>query len=286
MTAKEFLLEKIQEEILLYFPSLSKVDNNFIETLVERWSNDSLSSEQTRFADLSKYAGLSQDKQVLDMSSGCGSFVIQGLLKGYDINGIEPEAWKQELIDLKFKENNYPSEWRERIANGIGEQLPFENEAFDVFNSWQTFEHVQDVSLCLSELYRVLKKQGAGIITCPNYMTFYEGHYKMFWFPMMGNSAFAKFYLKICGRPADGLRTFVPINARQLSRKAKEAGFTVVNIVRQEIYDAVERRFPSLVKGMGFIVLPTVYSLWRMKRHLTSLGKNPEIPVQLLLKKP
>ena len=125
MNSKAFLTEKIEEEILLYYKNLDKVDRTIIDTVVERWSDDNLNSEKGRFSELNRFLGDGTHKSILDMSSGCGSFVLQGLRAGWDVYGIEPEQWKQDLIDLKFKENDYPKEWRERIKQGIGEDLPY-----------------------------------------------------------------------------------------------------------------------------------------------------------------
>ena len=45
-------------------------------------------------------------------------------------------------------------------------KLPFENEMFDFVLSTQVFEHVEDLTL-LSEVYRVLKKNGVFLISVP-----------------------------------------------------------------------------------------------------------------------
>lgn len=284
MNSKLFLQKKIESETLLYYKKLEDVDPAILETIVERWSNDQLQSEKGRFSELKRYLGDGSDKTILDMSSGCGSFVIQGLLAELDVYGIEPEQWKQDLIDLKFEENEYPSEWRPRIKQGIGEDLPYEDEQFDAFNSWQTFEHVQDVDACLKELQRVLKPGGKGIIHCPSYMTFYEGHYRMFWLPMLGNTGIGRAYVKFRGRPIEGLTTFDPINRSILTRKAKAAGFIVENIPKMEIYAAGKRKFSFLNGGMGKILLPFMYAGWSFLQGLKRFGRH-EKSVHILLTK-
>ena len=284
MNSKSFLTDKIENEILLYYKKLDRVDRSIIDNIVARWSDDRLNSEKDRFTELNRHLYDPATKTILDMSSGCGSFVIQGLLTGWDVHGVEPELWKQDLIDLKFSENNYPSEWRSRIKQGIGEDLPYENGQFDAFNSWQTFEHVQNVDDCLKELYRVLKPGGKGIIHCPSYMTFYEGHYRLFWFPMMGNSAFGRAYVRMMGRPIAGLRTFVPIKKSTLTRKAKAAGFSVVSIPKQEIYEAGKRKFSVLNGGLGKLVLPILYFGWTIIQGIKRFGRH-ERSIHLLLTK-
>ena len=282
MNSKAFLTDKIEQEILLYFKTLDKVDQSIIDSIVSRWTDDSLNSEKARFSALNRHLGDCTNKVILDMSSGCGSFVIQGLNAGWDVYGIEPEQWKQDLIDLKFKENDYPLEWRERIKQGIGEDLPYQNEQFDGFNSWQTFEHVQNVDSCLTELHRVLKPGGKGIIHCPSYLTFYEGHYRLFWFPMMGKGRMARTYLKLSGRPLEGLDTFVPINSHKIRRKAKKAGFKVINIKRKQIYDAAKRKFSFLNGFLGKPILPILYFGWDFLQGVKRIGRS-EATVNLLL---
>jgi ubiquinone/menaquinone biosynthesis C-methylase UbiE len=284
MSVRTFLEGKINEEILLYYKTDKKVERSRVDSIVTRWSDDSLFSEKRRFDDLLHYLPSCNQKRVLDMSSGCGSFVIQGLLNKWNVFGVEPEQWKQDLIDLKFKENNYAQEWRSHILQGIGEDLPFEDNSFGSFNSWQTFEHVQDVSKCLTELYRVLEADGKGIIHCPSYMTFFEGHYRLFWFPMMGNSGFAKAYLKLRGRPAAGLRTFVPIKRSSLTRKAINAGFKVENVTKKELYSAAKRKFSFLDGPVGKLGLPLLYRGWAMMKALKRFGRN-EKSIHLLLTK-
>jgi 2-polyprenyl-3-methyl-5-hydroxy-6-metoxy-1,4-benzoquinol methylase len=284
MNSKSFLTGKIEQETLIYFKKLDKINRSRIDSIVNRWTDDTLNSEKARFSALNKQLGDCKGKPILDMSSGCGSFVLQGLVAGWDVYGIEPEQWKQDLIDLKFKENDYPAEWRERIKKGIGEELPYENEQFDGFNSWQTFEHVQNVDSCLTELHRVLKSDGKGIIHCPSYMTFYEGHYRLFWLPMLGNSTFGRMYVKMMGRPIDGLRTFVPIKKSTLVRKARKAGFTVESIPQKEIYSAGKRKYSFLNGGLGKIVLPVLYFGWKTLQGLKRFGRS-EKSIHLLLTK-
>jgi len=284
MTAKTFLEQNINEEINLYFSKLSPSVKSRVDAIVERWSSDENFSEAHRFEKILQYSQNAKDKKILDMSSGCGSFVIQGLKNGWDVYGIEPEDWKQKLIDLKFEENKHPQEWRSRIHQGIGESLPFESETFDVFDSWQTFEHVQSVSSCLDELYRVLKPNGIGIIHCPSYNTFFEGHYLMFWFPMMRNSTLSRLYLRIRKRPLAGLKTFVPINHRILISNARKAGFAVQDIHRMEIYNAAKKKLPITNSKIGSVLLPLIFTIWKLIRGVKHFGKQ-EKTIHLLLSK-
>ena len=152
---RDFLSEKIDVEALLYYKSVENYPREEYDELLVRWGDDSVFSEKNRFDLIEKLIPDAKSKKILDMAAGCGSFVLQGLRNGWDTYGVEPEDWKHELIDIKFEENDYPAEWRDRIKCGIGEKLPFEDETFDIFDSWQTIEHVQNERDCMFEFYRV-----------------------------------------------------------------------------------------------------------------------------------
>jgi ubiquinone/menaquinone biosynthesis C-methylase UbiE len=281
---KTYLKEKIDEEILLYYKNPSQYPKDMYDQILERWSDDSIFSEKHRFDLLNLLIEDIKSKKILDMAAGCGSFVLQGLRNGYNTHGVEPEDWKQEVINLKFEENNYSTDWRRRIVKGVGEKLPFEDESFDVFDSWQTIEHVADERSCIFELYRVLKKGGLGILRGPDYLSFYEGHYRMFWFPAMGKSYIARFYLRLHSRPFGGLDTFHPVIPFKTKKYAKEAGFKVIDIKRKQIYDAASRRLPFLKHAPFKPVLWSIYSLWDLYRGLKNFGRSEATISYLLIK--
>lgn len=271
-TAREFLTEHITKEALNYFHTLKEYPQELFNWLLVRWGDDSVFTEKHRYELIDRLIPDPKSKKILDMAAGCGSFVIQGLRNGYDTYGVEPEDWKHELIDIKFGENDYPPEWRDRIKKGTGENLPFEDETFDLFDSWQTIEHVGNERECIFELYRVLKKGGQGILRGPNYICFFEGHYHIFWFPLLGDSKFAKWYLKLRGRPLEGLKTFHPVNPLKLRKYAREAGFRFVNIKRKQVYDGAKRRLPILNGFLGIVALPSIYIAWETLQYLRYLG--------------
>jgi ubiquinone/menaquinone biosynthesis C-methylase UbiE len=60
-------------------------------------------------------------------------------------------------------------------------------------------EHVTNQTAVLGEAVRVLKPGGAVYITCPNYLRFYEPHYKIRWLPLLPK-LLGRLYLKCRGR--------------------------------------------------------------------------------------
>jgi ubiquinone/menaquinone biosynthesis C-methylase UbiE len=149
---------------------------------------------------------LSGATHILDMASGCGTFVFNGLLNDYDVYGIEPEEWKQTFVKLKAKEYGYPRDWLDRFLIGVGEELPFRDNSFDCVSTYQTLEHVQDLKRCLCEMVRVTKSGGGIHIRCPDYRSTYEGHYCLPWFPLFPRN-WARSYLRLLGKPSLGLDT-------------------------------------------------------------------------------
>ena len=287
MRAKAYLKEKLEEEVLLYERKVEGLDKETFNTILDRWSDDSLNLEEHRFELINRLIPKAKEKKILDMAAGCGSFVIQGLRNGYDTYGVEPEEWKQELIDIKFKENNYNSDWRGRLQKGIGEELPFSDNYFDIFDSWQTIEHVQDQEKCIKEFYRVLKPGGMGILRGPSYWCFNEGHYRMLWFPMMNpKTKFAKWYVsKIRRRPTGGLQTFITVSPMKIKRYARKAGFKIVNIKRKQVYDGAIRRLPFLKNKLFTPVLFGIYVLWDFIRLIKNFGIGQRTISYLLIKK-
>ena len=63
----------------------------------------------------------------------------------------------------------------------------------------QVMEHVSEQTAVLGEALRVLKDGGAIYIASPNYLRFYEPHYKIKWFPAAAQ-IFGRWYLRLRGR--------------------------------------------------------------------------------------
>lgn len=287
MRAKAYLKKRLEEEVLLYERKIEDLDKATFKTILDRWSDDSLNLEAHRFDLINRLIPNAKEKKILDMAAGCGSFVLQGLRSGYNTYGVEPEAWKQDLIDIKFEENNYNPQWRERLQKGIGEDIPFSDNYFDIIDSWQTIEHVQNQKKCIREFYRVLKHGGMCILRGPSYWCFNEGHYRMFWFPMMHpKSKFAKWYVgKIRRRPLGGLDTFIPVSPMKIRKYARKVGFKIVNIKRKQIYDGAKRRFPFLKNKLLTPVLFSIYILWDFIRLIKNYGIGQRTISYLLIKK-
>ena len=57
-----------------------------------------------------------------------------------------------------------------------GKRLPYDNAVFNAVTSFQVLEHVEDEALSLDEIYRVLRFDGALILTVPNKWWIFDQH--------------------------------------------------------------------------------------------------------------
>lgn len=135
---------------------------------------------------------------ILDVGSGAGGFVVGCRRLGYQAFGVEPDKigaggrlTSIQIASRQVTENVF--------ASAVGEALPFPDDCFDLVTLNQVVEHVPDQIAVLREAGRVLRQGGALYVVCPNYLRFYESHYKIFWLPLMPKFL-ANIYLKIRGR--------------------------------------------------------------------------------------
>lgn len=55
-------------------------------------------------------------------------------------------------------------------------ELPFENEEYDVVCAFDVIEHIEDDRLAISEIYRVLKKEGIVYLAVPAFQSLWSNH--------------------------------------------------------------------------------------------------------------
>jgi len=204
MKAREFLYNNLKDEASCYF---GNTDEKWLSRTCNAWMDDELNSKH-HYELMKLIVGDEKLKRlrILDMASGCGTFVFYGLKNGYDVYGVDPAKWKHQFNLMKIKENGYPIEWIDRIFSGVGEKLPFTDGTFNIISTYQTLEHVQSHKKCFEEFKRVLKQGGYLFIKCPDYTSFFEGHYRIPMLPFMNRLLF-NFYLKILKKPTKGLKT-------------------------------------------------------------------------------
>jgi len=157
---------------------------------------------------------LSPGKKILEVGCGFGAFtVFSRALHGYDTTGAEPDPVVREAAQELAEKSGVNTP----IAGCPGEALSFPDQTFDLVYSSNVLEHVQDPARVLAESIRVLKPGGYLFFTYPNYCSFWEGHYGIFWIPCM-NKPVAKMYVRLFGRRAGYIDSLQLMNVRYTRR--------------------------------------------------------------------
>ncbi len=87
-----------------------------------------------------------------------------------------------------------------------GNNVPLPDENFDLIVSFQVLEHVGSVDTVINESLRLLKPGGIMYHVCPNYHSFYEGHFKVPWLPFLSKKT-GRIYLKLLRKYSDYYET-------------------------------------------------------------------------------
>jgi len=104
-------------------------------------------------------AGIGYDNEgkcVLDVGCGGGFLAEEAAKYGLETTGIDPS--KASLVEARAnaKSSGLDIDYHE----GFGEDLPFEDETFDIVFCCDVFEHVKDFPKVIEEIGRVLKPGG------------------------------------------------------------------------------------------------------------------------------
>jgi SAM-dependent methyltransferase len=135
---------------------------------------------------------------ILDVGCGDGAFLSACADRGIRATGIEPDhiGAEGEIRALDIARKRVPNLG---LVVGVGERLPFEDASFDAATLLNVLEHVRHPRAVLSECLRVVRSGGPVLIHCPNYLLFWEPHYKLPWLPLLPKTL-ATGYLRALGR--------------------------------------------------------------------------------------
>jgi ubiquinone/menaquinone biosynthesis C-methylase UbiE len=96
---------------------------------------------------LFQFIAPSQGKKMLDVGIGTGIFALEFAKKGMDVSGIDPS---EEMIAIARKRGL-------SAKIGTGEDIPFEDESFDVVLSMSSMEFSPDPDKFVSEMVRIAR---------------------------------------------------------------------------------------------------------------------------------
>jgi len=178
------------------------------------------------YRDLENKFSILKGKRILEIGSGSGERSVAFALAGSSVIGIEPNYYG--LLASLLRAHRYPR-IKVNFCQSFGENLPFKDNTFDMVVSFEVLEHVKDIDRVIAECFRVLKK--GGIIYCEtaNNLFPYEGHYRMFWPPLLPKSL-GKIYARLKNKDPSHLDTIHYITKFGLIMKFRKQGYSKVSL--------------------------------------------------------
>ena len=154
-------MHKIPEEIY------RRIDNDIYNVDGDRWWQPDFSLNLIRaiinpfrvnYAKniLEKLDLNSAEINILDVGCGGGILTEEIAKMGFIPTGIDPSEQSLNIAVKHAKESNL----KIKYEKGTGENLPFQNNSFDVVFCCDVLEHVRDLPKVISEISRVLKNGG------------------------------------------------------------------------------------------------------------------------------
>lgn len=104
---------------------------------------------------LKAYAEFKEESRILEI--GCGADGIINYISKGEKTAIDP------LMD--YYTSNFTMSKEVKWVSGVGEDIHFEDEHFDIVVTTNTLDHTHDPNRVLSEIRRVLKRQGVLFLT-------------------------------------------------------------------------------------------------------------------------
>ena len=180
------------------------------------------------------YLRISTESKILDVGSGTGSFVVACRRRGLRAFGMEPDRIGQgaKITSIQIARRRLDSSV---FVSAVGEKLPFPDASFDLVVMNQVIEHVADQPMVIGEAGRVVREGGLIYIACPNYLRFYEPHYKIFWAPVLPK-AWGRTYLRLRGRSPAMLNQLTYTTNARLRRLLATLGpdFEIFDLHREQ----------------------------------------------------
>jgi 2-polyprenyl-3-methyl-5-hydroxy-6-metoxy-1,4-benzoquinol methylase len=181
-----------------------------------------------------------RESRMMDLGAGLGMVSEEAAVRGATPVAIEPGNGFREITLERIRRSGSGV-----VVAAMAENLPFRDSCFDVVVGLQVLEHVQDPAAAIREVYRILKPGGWFYLTCPNYLSFYEGHYDVVWLPLLPKFL-GSLYLRFRGRPTEFLNSSITYTTLPgVRRMLWRCGFLAAR--ESDIYDRC--RSPGLIKN-------------------------------------
>jgi ubiquinone/menaquinone biosynthesis C-methylase UbiE len=163
---------------------------------------------------------------MLDLGSGVGYFVLEGLQRGMNIWGVDASAGKLLRFQMLVQFTHSPDEWLRRCLLADADDLPFASNRFAAVSSWYVLEHQVNPASSLRELVRVTQPGGIIVIKAQDARNSWEGHCKIPWIPFLGGS-FARAWAEEFGTTVERRAGVYDVTQPQVTAILEALGCTV-----------------------------------------------------------
>jgi len=164
-------------------------------------------------------------------------------------------------------------------------RIPHAKNSVDYVVSFQVLEHVNSTKEMLDESLRVLKRGGVMYHVCPNYNSFYEGHFDVLWLPFL-NKKTGSFYLKLIGKYLpywETINVIKPVHIKKWAHENKNnielISYGKEEFVRKFDSDQIEKVNEKCLKKILRMLMHKDYIL-RVLSHL-----NIYYPLTIIIRK-
>lgn len=165
-------------------------------------------------------------KSVLVVGAGTGAECVELVQRGAEVQGIEPNSAGVEILQAKAQLHDLnPDAFRQ----GVAEELPYEDSAFDFVYCYTVIEHVRDIEKSIDEMIRVCKTGGWVFIQTGDYRFPYEWHYKKERIPF-SPKWLTYLHFALLRRPVNFLRSINFVTAPQLDRILMKRNVVILRI--------------------------------------------------------
>jgi 2-polyprenyl-3-methyl-5-hydroxy-6-metoxy-1,4-benzoquinol methylase len=217
----------LRQRVEAYFrrasEGMSRTEAFIAEQIEERTREDEIFGPPY-VKELEDLTGSLVGKRLLEIGSGAGGVTVSMARAGAIAVGIEP-MWEG-LVASNCRRTAEPNLGC-LFVQGLGEELPFADESFDLVISYSVLEHVRDIAQVMRETFRILRPGGRLLHHAPNYLYPWEGHYQLPWLPLLPKPL-AKIYVGLHGKDPSFLDTLNYTTPMTLVRACATAGFTRV----------------------------------------------------------
>jgi SAM-dependent methyltransferase len=200
---------------------------------------------------LRKVTGCRSDIRMLNVGCGTGG-TIPVLEKYGEVNNLDVSEY---AISFMLRRGY------SRVSGTDGVSIPYTDNSFDVVCAFDVLEHIEDDVRALAEWSRVLKADGAIILTVPAYQCLWSGH-------DVALHHYRRYTKKrlICAATAAGLRADKASYAIVFSLPL----LAIIRVVRKitKVHAAPESSYVDLPKCLNWMFTRFLYFEAKLHRHV------------------